>query len=837
MAARRLGVDESKSRAIGPGAGHLNMPVRWLWVLPGWVLGVWWHLQQARLGHWSESVALCALGLGVGLVAVRWRTVAWPVLLLALASGAMGGAGVAGLWASRHAARALSPALEGVDLVVVGRVASLPQRGADSVRFELEVDSAARAGQAVALPLRLQLSWYTRGAGSAGPVWRAGDRWQLTVRLRRPHGLANPHGFDRERWLWENGIGATGYIRNGPRDAVPRYLGRSAAHPVEAARQMVSERIGQRISDARSAGVLAALVVGDQSAIDRSDWALFRGSGVAHLMSISGLHVTLFAWLATGLLGRAWRRLGRAWPRAMLALPAQTAAAWGGVGLAGAYAVFSGWGVPAQRTVLMLAVVVALRQSARRWPLVSVWLLVMVAVLLFDPWALLQPGFWLSFVAVGILFASGKRQTAGPSHPHRVRRWAASAWALFREQATVTVALTPLSLLLFGQVSVVGLVANLFAIPWVTLLVTPLALAGVLWPPLWDAAALAVQGLVVLLKVLAEVPGAAVFRPIPPLPLALVGILGGVCLVLRLPWVLRAVGLVCLWPLWAWSPQRPLSGEFEVMAIDVGQGSAVLLRTAHHSLLYDTGPRYGTESDAGERVVVPLLRALGESPDTVVVSHRDSDHSGGSQAVRDAWPKARWLSSFDAGERCVSGQRWTWDGVTFDMLHPSPALYGPDGQGLRPTNAMSCVLRVTGVRDSAWLSGDLDAEGETRLALTQPTLRATLMLAPHHGSASSSSPVLLNTLRPSHVIVQSGYRNRFGHPAAVVQERYRSRGIKWVESPHCGAALWRSTEPNAVHCLRTESPRYWQHRAVDEGAAADHLLQDGETPSHAPPLD
>ncbi|MGS5086457.1 DNA internalization-related competence protein ComEC/Rec2 [Hydrogenophaga sp. A37] len=791
-------------------------------ILPGWVLGVALQLQQAAL--WPMRVyalwllVSAVLG-GLALVCGR-RGNGSLAIALALCASALAGVGLTGVRAAHFADQALPPALEGIDIQLTGRVASLPQRNAEGVRFEFAMESAVHEGQAVRLPSLLQLGWYSRGSVGAGPDWHAGDRWRLTVRLRRPHGNSNPHGFDRERWLWENGIGATGYVRNGPRDPRPVFLGASGWHPVESARQAVSERIRQRVDDPRSAGVLAALVVGDQSAIEHSDWAVFRSTGVAHLMSISGLHVTLFAWLATALLGRFWRRVGRVWPRALLALPAPVAAAWGGLALAGAYALFSGWGVPAQRTVLMLAVVVALRLSARQWPWAAVWTLVMAVVLLLDPWALMQPGFWLSFVAVGILFASGSRveQVDPLDAVPRWRRWGGSALGMLREQATITVALTPLSLLLFGQVSLVGLVANLVAIPWVTLVVTPLALLGVLLAPLWDAAALAVQGLGIWLAWLAEWPWAAVFRAIPPGSLAVAGVLGGVLLVLRLPWAVRLAGVLLLWPVMTWQPLRPAAGEFDVMAIDVGQGGAVLVRTANHSLLYDTGPRYSPDSDAGQRVVVPLLRALGEVPDTVVVSHRDSDHSGGSAAVRAAWPAARWLSSFGEGERCVAGQRWAWDGVDFEVLHPAPALYGPDGQGLRSTNAMSCVLRVSHAKEAAWLSGDLDAEGETRMAMARPELRASLMLSPHHGSASSSSPVLLNTLRPRQVMIQSGYRNRFGHPAPLVLDRYRERQLTWVESPQCGAALWRSEASQTVHCHRQAMRRYWHHFDASAGA-------------------
>jgi competence protein ComEC len=799
--------------------------------LVGAVLGVALQLQQPALWALSTYLVWLVAG-GLGVLVLGFARRVWPVALLGLAllAGTLTGFGLTGARAAFFMSSALDPALQGVDIEVTGRIASLPQRSAQGERFELVVESAARSGEAVRLPRRLQLGWYGGASAqpeggswslsAASPGLRAGERWRFTVRLRSPHGNANPHGFDRERWLWEQGIQATGYVRSGPRDPAPKRLGDTLWHPMDTLRQTVAERIEARVADdPRSAGVLAALVVGDQSAIERADWELFRTTGVAHLMSISGLHVTLFAWLATALVGALWRRLARVWPQALLAVPAPWAAGMGGMALATAYALFSGWGVPAQRTVLMLAVVVALRLGVRHWPWPMVWLLAMSAVLLLDPWALLQPGFWLSFVAVGILFATdpGGRQRA---HGAQALGWSArgarALWGLVREQGVVTVALAPLTLLLFGQWSVVGLAANLVAIPLVTLLITPLALLGVLLPPLWDVAAWAVHGLSLGLQWLAHWSWAALFRPVAPAPLALAAVLGGVLLVLRLPWAVRLAGPLLLWPALLYMPPRPAPGQFELLALDVGQGSAVLLRTATHSLLYDTGPRYGPQpdaADAGDRVVLPLLRALGERLDTVVVSHRDSDHAGGAAVVQAAQPQARWLSSFDAdpARRCIAGQRWHWDGVDFELLHPQPAHYADDGSGRLSSNAMSCVLRVSNGAHSAWLGGDIDAAQEVRLALARPDERATVMLAPHHGSQTSSSPVLLNTLRPSHVIVQSGYRNRFGHPAPVVLERYRERGIPWVGSPDCGAATWRSSEPDTVACQREVDRRYWHH--------------------------
>ena len=804
--------------------------------LLAWVAGTAAQLQQVELFPRVAYLAMVAVACVSVLTTLLQRMPPrWKIVSVAVSCGVLAFAAT-GLRAGWFLGGALDSSLEGRDLRITGVVAAMPQRNEDGLRFRFDVESATLAGLEIKLPPRIYLSWYNGplnsfsrmadGSPEAFELQRhsadlgAAERWQLTARLKSPHGGSNPHGFDFELWLWEQGLQATGYVRAGPKDAAPQRLARTWSHPVERARQHVRDRIVEQVKDKKAAGVIAALVVGDQNAIDRADWDVFRAAGVAHLMSISGLHVTMFAWAAMVLLRGLWRRS----ERLCFALPAPSAGLIGGVLLATAYALFSGWGVPSQRTVLMLAAVGLLRLGVRRWPWPHVWLLACAVVVLADPWALMQAGFWLSFVAVGVLFATDSAQPSPPNQSNLdgVGQMHTSLLeklvGLFKEQWVVTLALTPLTLLLFGQVSVVGLFANLLAIPWVTLVVTPLAMLGVVFSPVWILAALSMQALGGFLSALVSVPFATVSIAQAPLWAGAVGVVGGMLMAIRLPWQMRLLGLPMMLPVLLWQAARPTAGEFELLAADIGQGNAVIVRTATHALLYDSGPRFSRESDAGHRVLVPLLRALDVKLDTLVLSHRDADHTGGAVAVLTMHPSANLLSSIELehgiqavrkATRCEAGQRWHWDGVDFEILHPGPAHYERNAK----SNALSCVLKISNTRQSALLAGDIEKEEEASLAASGVNLKATVLLVPHHGSKTSSSAVFLDAVQPKIGLVQIGYRNRFGHPAAPVLERYQERNITLFDSPHCGAATWRSDQAGQVQCDRFVRQRYWSHRA------------------------
>ncbi len=793
-----------------------------------WIAGSALQLQQPALWPAAAYGGLAASAV-VALALAAWVRRRHGGVALALAAVAFIALAFAttGARALHRAAQALPPALEGQDLLLQGRIDSLPRLGLVGTRFVFQVESATLDGQAVTVPARVWLGWW-RGVDDdallGGPAadLRAGQRWQLPVRLQQPHGAINPHGFDLELWLWEQNLRASGSVRSRPGAWAQRLAdGGSPLQRVQALRQRLRDAIFLHVPDPAAAGVLAALAVGDQAAIVREDWDVFRATGVAHLVAISGLHVTMFAWLAAAVVGRLWRCS----PRLMRAWPAPAAARWGGLALAAAYALLAGWAVPAQRTVLMIATVVALRSLGTRWPAPLVLLAAALAVVVMDPWALMQPGFWLSFIAVALLFGSEPVRPAVPTAAGGWPRLRASLRSGLRTQAVATVGLAPLTLLFFQQVSLVGFAANLVAIPLVTLAITPLALLGAFWAPLWAAGAALVQALGTLLQVLAAWPWAVWHAAAAPAWLVAAALLGAALAVMPLPPRLRWLALPLMLPLLAPPVPRPAEGQFELLAADVGQGNAVLVRTRHHLLLYDAGPRYSPEADAGGRVLLPLLRARGERRiHRLALSHGDSDHIGGAATLLAALPVEAISSSLPAGhdllagqrhQPCAAGQRWAWDGVQFEFLHPLPG-EAPS----RQANAQSCVLRVQGAQGSALLAGDIGTAQEWALVQRAGSaLASELLLVPHHGSRGSSSPAFIAAVQPRWAVVQAAHRSRYGHPAPEVVARYQRQGAELVRSDRCGAFTWQPGSP--PRCEREATRRYWHHPGmVEDGRAA-----------------
>lgn len=772
------------------------------------------------------------------LAAWRWpiiRFLAWPAAFLL-------GFCWAGNMAQGRLAEGLDPAMEGRDVRVAGVISGLPQRLDNGLRFEFEVERLEKVDQAdqttglpeAGLPGPLLLSWYQRrgrvSSHRAGdepdvaglPDLRVGQRWSLTVRLKRPHGNVNPHGFDYEAWLLEQGIRATGHVRASREH---RLLDEFVATPgiwVEHVRESIRARFERQLAGRPYAGVLTALVMGDQRAIDARQWQQFSRTGITHLVSISGLHVTMLAGLAYAMVGVFWRR----WPALMLRCPAQRASVVAGFLAAFAYCLIAGFAVPAQRTLYMLAVAALALWTGRTTTVSRVLMLALLPVLLIDPWAVLMPGFWLSFGAVGVLFyvATGRL-----GQEHWLRAWGRTQWA-------VTLGSLPLLLLMFQQFSLVSPLANAVAIPVVSFIVTPLALASVLpflsfllIPAEW-----VFEWLMWLVSWLADWPWAVWQQAAPPTGLWLAGLAGCVWLLLPRGFPARWLGAFALLPLLTYLPPRPAEGAARVTVLDVGQGLAVHVQTARHDLVYDTGPVYTAEADAGNRVLLPYLRAVGVfSLDGVVVTHRDTDHSGGAESLLDGLPVGWLMSSLEFEHplsampvralSCQAGQAWVWDGVRFTVLHPAAAQYALPG---RKTNDMSCVIRVATAGGSLLLTSDIEAVSESGI-LTRALasgqgdlLRSAVLLAPHHGSRTSSSPAFIEAVGAKTVIFPVGYRNAFGHPRAEVVERYRDTGAALRRTDAEGALVVNLPESPAdaggggvsVQGERARHPRYWYAR-------------------------
>jgi competence protein ComEC len=686
-------------------------------------------------------------------------------------------------WACANAHWALDDRLpinlDGETRWVEGRVVGLPQNGEAVVRFELADARSRREREKV--PTLLRLAWY------GGPPVNSGEHWRLAVKLKRPAGLLNPHAFDYDAWLLAKRIGATGTVKDGVRLQETRWAWRDS----------IRQRL-QAVDAQGRTGALTALVLGDGAGLSREDWQVLQDTGTVHLLVISGQHIGLLAGLVYVLIA-GLARYGL-WPARLPWLP------WAcGLAFAAAlgYGLLAGFDVPVRRACVMIGLVLLWRLRFRHlgawWPL----LLALNGVLLLDPLASLQPGFWLSFAAVAVLiFIFGGR--LGPW-----RWW--HAWT--RAQWLIAIGLGPILLVLGLPISLSGPLVNLLAVPWISLVVLPPALLGTLLLPipyvgeglLWLAGGLIdllFRGLALMAgRFPAWVPAAV------PWWIGALGALGALLLLMPRGVPLRLPG----WPLLlllVFPPRQLLpEGTAEIWQLDVGKGLAILVRTRHHTLLYDAGPRFG-DNDLGERVVLPTLRKLGVSAlDLMLISHAHADHAGGAQAVAKGLPVKRVLSGEPLelpvalqAEACESGRQWTWDGVQFSLWQWAAA---------RESNPKSCVLQIEANGERLLLTGDIDTAAERALLDSPLAVPTDWLQSPHHGSRSSSSPALLAALQPAAALISRGQGNAFGHPHPTVIARYRQRGMAIHDSAEQGAIRLQLGQFKPAWTMREER-RFWR---------------------------
>ncbi len=722
------------------------------------------------------------------------------------------------LWAIVFAMHRLSDRLpesmEGEEVQVSGTIADLPEQDEKRVRFDFipmdgvyaanpsgtgaaiprdGVYAASRSGQQ--LPDKLRLSWYY-----PDQVIKAGQQWTFTVKLKRVHGTMNPGGFDYERWLFSEGIGATGYVRPDPK---PVFLGRDSAwSSIAVLRQHMTDQLSSTLGSSPSMALIKALTIGDGNSITQQQWEVFRKTGTTHLVVISGSHIGLIAGLVYFLVLKLWAWTG--W----LSQSPQKVAAVSAVLVAIFYSGLAGFSVPTQRSVVMLAIAmtaIILQRNTRPFNTLSIALF---AVLIFDPLAVLAAGFWLSFLAVSLIVyaISGRLGQLG------------LIWSAIKLHWVTSIGLSPLLLLFFQQVSLIAPLANLIAVPVISLLVVPLALLAVFIMLISETLAgklfllvdPVLQGLWWLLVHLAAIPLASINHA-PPSYWALLFAVPGVLLLLAplgIPG--RWLSLVMFLPLVFTDVKRPESGDINMTLLDVGQGLSAVVQTSHHLLVYDTGAKFSTESDMGQSVLLPFFRSQGIAKiDSLIISHGDNDHIGGAASLMRGIATEQVLTSVPqqlieyAPINCAAGQTWLWDEVKFTMLAPQQAFVSE--------NDNSCVLKIQSEHGTVLMTGDIEATAESWLVQTYgEALRSDVLIAPHHGSKTSSTTGFLQAVQPDYVLIPAGYRNQFGHPHKDVLARYRQVDATWLNSADSGAIII-NVENNAwlVQGIRQTKSKYW----------------------------
>ena len=693
--------------------------------------------------------------------------------------------------------------LEGKDIVLEGVVDAMPQQRPLSLRFEFVVNQViSPAMDKHDFPARIRLNWYR-----SNELPGVGQRWQLRVRLKQPHGFMNPGGFDYEGWLFRHGIRATGYVREA---AENRYLGEESglAYVIDRYRMDLALQIEAALAQSPFKGMIQALAIGQRDAITPQQWQVLVKSGTNHLMAISGLHVGLVAGMAFFLLRWLWGRSARLvqhWPAIKAGAVAAILAAF-------LYAALAGFAIPTQRALIMVVVfMLALITQRYRRPADGL-LLALLLVLMLDPLAVMDAGFWLSFAAVGIILLGmgGRLGETGP--------W----WRWGRVHLLIAVALMPLTLLLFQKFSLISPLANFIAVPVVSLLVVPLVLLGtLLLAPLpiigvflLELADYCMQLLWPILEWLATLPLAQIHNGLPGswaiIPLSL----GVTWLLLPRGWPGRWLGSIWLGVAFLLPLPKPQYGEAYFSLLDVGQGLAAVVQTENRTLLFDTGPKFSDSFDTGAAVVRPFLLSRGtERLDTLVISHGDNDHIGGARSILESMPVAALLSSVPAtladhgAQSCRQGQSWQWDGVVFEMLHPPLDFYGVE-------NDASCVLKISTATASVLLTGDIERRAERLLLGEYETeLHADVLVVPHHGSLTSSTPEFIAMVAPHWALFPVGYGNRFKLPRQDVVDRYQAADVRILATGLVGAIEFRldANGISAPETYRRTNGKYWTH--------------------------
>ncbi len=747
------------------------------------LLGCVTILQLSSLPDWPIWLGLVLLSV----IIIHWRFFGLAAFIIGL------------FWTSGYTALnlndRLSPALTGEDITLKGQIVGLPQKQDQRLRFLLQPDDSD-----VRLPETIRLNWYYPPAD----LPQAGEHWQLTVRLKPPYGMVNPGSFDYEGWLFQQGIGATGYVRE---DRHNKRLKTADKLSVSYWRQHLLDTLQTTMTDSPQRPLIEGLTLGFRDNMSPQQWQILRNTGTSHLLAISGLHIGLAA--AIGFFLGRW--LWACFSPLCLRLPAQQFGALTAILFALTYALLAGMSIPSQRALIMVVVAmmaVLLRRRVLSYQLLAVALLM---VLVWDPLAVMSAGLWLSFAAVlVIIYVSQNRKPVNKWHWASIHIW-------------ITIGLTPLLLVFFNSTSLISPLANLFAVPLVSLLVVPLLLLAISimlihppWSqPLWQLADWLLAGLWWSLQWLADLPVA--LWQTASLPISIVGlsVLAFIWLMAPRGWPARWLGLFLLLPLFFYQPDRPDKGSVWLTVLDVGQGLSAVIKTENKTLVFDTGPQFG-DFNTGDAVVLPFLQHRGiKHLDMLVISHGDNDHIGGTAAIIKSLPVSAIRSSVPAqlpdAKACVAGQKWSWDEVSFEFLHPSQQTIGS-------ANERSCVLKISSRYGSMLLTGDIEKQAEASLIKNDKNaLPADILLVAHHGSRSSSSAAFIDAVSPQIAVIASGFNNRYQFPAAEVVKRFQDRQIPLFNTADSGAVIFQldSQTPITPVRWRQKNRKLWRADATD----------------------
>jgi len=766
------------------------------------VAGAWFAgtLVVHSLAALPGSGAYVPLGLGA-LLALRWTATRWVAWAIA-------GFAWTALSAQQRLDERLAPTDAGRDFAISGYVDGFPTLAPGQVTFSFAVAEPRPPG----VPARVRLTWYE----PPRPVV-AGDALALVARLRAPHGARNRGGFDYERWLLVTEHGATGYVRSGAlANAAPPSLPRAWL----ALRARIAERIGAVLGDGDAGALVTALAIGERYRFSERHWADFRRTGTSHLVAVSGLHIGMLGVLAFLIVRALWVRL----PQPFASYDLEVAAA-ASIASTVYYAALTGLAIPAERTLLMIALALAALVSRRSVGAFQVLATALLVALVWDPFAPLSASFWLSFVAVAILLVLSAPRRVRSGVDTRTRRACRAVVDVGALQWSIGLALLPLTAVFFGEVSAIGPLVNLVAIPLFNLVLVPLTLLATLLlqidmlattvaPPLLHVVGWLAAQTAAALHALATQPVAALPAAAPPAVTVALAV-GGVALALPAhPLPGRRLGWLAVLPMFLPPADAPAAGDARVEVLDVGQGLAVSVATHAHRLLFDAGPSFRSGFDSGDDIVVPALAVRAPRVlDRLIVSHADNDHSGGARAVLAAFPQADVRAGPDValpGRVCARGEHWEWDAVRFTILHPPPG-FEPRG------NESSCVLKVEARAGSVLITGDVEARGEAAL-VGRGEAAADVVVVPHHGSATSSSAAFVAATGARYALVSAGYANRWGFPRPAVRTRWERSGAAVAVTGERGA-LSVELDARGVTLVaeRDRDPHYWQAA----GAPAD----------------